>query len=178
MRTSLAFALALVGACGGAEPPPTPTDQPADAPAHGGEELGEQGHGGAVDDHHAHGGGHMQGMEAHRSRLRSTLGTAYDEPVAGLDLADPAAGRTLYEARCLACHGAEGKGDGPAGAALNPPPADFTDPHHASFYSDAGRVETIRGGVPETAMPAFRDVLTEREILDIYAYVKALRASP
>lgn len=34
---------------------------------------------------------------------------------------------------CGTCHGAEGKGDGPAGAALNPKPANFTD---AAFWTD------------------------------------------
>ena len=29
---------------------------------------------------------------------------------------------------CATCHGAGGEGDGPAGAALDPPPASFTDP--------------------------------------------------
>jgi mono/diheme cytochrome c family protein len=34
----------------------------------------------------------------------------------------------LYDANCAACHGAEGRGDGPAAAGLHPAPTDFTDP--------------------------------------------------
>ena len=40
--------------------------------------------------------------------------------------ADAAAGKTIFEANCASCHGTSGKGDGPVGAALNPPPRDFT----------------------------------------------------
>jgi len=35
-------------------------------------------------------------------------------------------GRALYDATCASCHGVDGRGDGPAAAALWPPPADLT----------------------------------------------------
>lgn len=39
---------------------------------------------------------------------------------------DAAAGKTIYDMNCTACHGPEGKGDGPVGAVLQPPPRDFS----------------------------------------------------
>lgn len=39
---------------------------------------------------------------------------------------DAAAGKAVYDINCIACHGPTGKGDGPVGAALNPPPRDFS----------------------------------------------------
>lgn len=35
-------------------------------------------------------------------------------------------GKDLFTTHCVACHGASGKGDGPAGSALKIPPADLT----------------------------------------------------
>jgi len=35
-------------------------------------------------------------------------------------------GKKLAQVNCVACHGNSGKGDGPAAAALNPRPADWT----------------------------------------------------
>lgn len=35
-------------------------------------------------------------------------------------------GKKLAQVDCVSCHGANGKGDGPAAAALNPKPADWT----------------------------------------------------
>jgi mono/diheme cytochrome c family protein len=37
-------------------------------------------------------------------------------------------GKNIYENRCQMCHGANGKGDGPAAAAFHPRPENFTDP--------------------------------------------------
>ena len=36
-----------------------------------------------------------------------------------------AAGKASFDANCSSCHGESGKGDGPVGAALQPPPRDF-----------------------------------------------------
>lgn len=118
---------------------------------------------------------HMAQMTATRDRLRTELGAAYDEPVEGLATADLAHGRTLFESTCAACHGAGGKGDGPAGAGLKPPPADFTDPEHASFYSDQARMRILEQGVPGTGMASFAATLSTQDRLDVYAYVKSLR---
>ncbi|HYL87038.1 MAG TPA: c-type cytochrome [Candidatus Angelobacter sp.] len=38
----------------------------------------------------------------------------------------PASGKEMYTEYCAACHGTDGKGGGPAAAALKAPPADLT----------------------------------------------------
>ena len=142
---------------------PAPTE-PAPAPA------------APVDPHAAHrGADHMAQMATMRDALRAALGEAYDAPVPGLDTADPAAGKALYETHCASCHGLAGKGDGAAASGLNPPPSDLTDAFHARFYSDAGRVRIIETGSPGTGMVGFTGVLTGPQILEIYGYVRSLR---
>ena len=147
-------------ACGSPPPAPSPALPTGTPPA----------------DHHDHASGtHMAAMAATRDRLRAELGPAYDQPVAGLDDADPAKGSVLYEAHCGSCHGAGGKGDGPAATGLMPSPADFTDAFHARYYSDAGRVRIIEKGSPDTAMTGFDATLDHQQILDLYAHVRAYR---
>src|SRR5947208_15073663 len=45
---------------------------------------------------------------------------------AGLTDAAGSEGQRLFVRHCSACHGVEGRGDGPAAPALQPPPADLT----------------------------------------------------
>ncbi|HXH28375.1 MAG TPA: cytochrome c [Candidatus Polarisedimenticolia bacterium] len=47
-------------------------------------------------------------------------------PAAALAAGDAAAGKTVFTTNCASCHGDSGKGNGPVGAALQPPPRDFT----------------------------------------------------
>jgi mono/diheme cytochrome c family protein len=127
--------------------------------------------------HHAGGSDHMAKMAATRDGLRQQLGPAYDAPVPGLDTADATKGKATYDAKCASCHGAAGKGDGPAAAGLTPPPSDLTDAFHARYYSDAGRVHIIKNGSPDTAMAAFSGGLAPAQILDVYAYIRGMRGA-
>ena len=51
-----------------------------------------------------------------------------------------------YAMICASCHGAAGAGDGAAGALLDPPPANFTDPTFWSTRDDARIKTAIRDG--------------------------------
>jgi high-affinity iron transporter len=66
------------------------------------------------------------------------------------------AGAALYAAQCAACHGAEGRGDGPAGASLDPRPASFHDRARLAQRSVFGLYSTITLGVENTGMTAYR----------------------
>ena len=44
--------------------------------------------------------------------------------------------QALYGARCIACHGAKGRGDGPAASALNPRPRDYTNKAWLKLFAD------------------------------------------
>ena len=55
-------------------------------------------------------------------------------------------GATLFATYCVACHGATGKGDGAASAALEPKPADFTNPEFWKGRDDAHITKVIKEG--------------------------------
>jgi mono/diheme cytochrome c family protein len=73
-------------------------------------------------------------------------------------------GAQVYEANCATCHGSSGKGDGPAGAGLQPVPANFTDSEWKYGGDLAAVKKTIENGVPGTAMIAWKGTLSDAEI--------------
>ncbi|GJL57056.1 MAG: hypothetical protein NPIRA02_41880 [Nitrospirales bacterium] len=85
--------------------------------------------------------------------------------------ADPGEGKVVYEMKCLTCHGPKGKGDGPTGKFLMPPPGNLTT---AGAKSAEELRNTIRNGRAGTGMPPFRGILSEKEIEDVLAYVRTL----
>jgi cytochrome c553 len=58
----------------------------------------------------------------------------------------PASAETIFSTRCATCHGPDGKGNGPAAAALNPKPRDYTDPVWQKSVTDEQIKKTIVGG--------------------------------
>lgn len=95
-------------------------------------------------------------------RMRARLVDAFGVITAPRGAPDLARARALYAAECAACHGAEGRGDGPAARGLEPPPTDFTDRTRARVRSVFGLYNTITLGVAETAMRGYAE-LTEGE---------------
>jgi cytochrome c5 len=87
-----------------------------------------------------------------------------------VDQDDSVLGRETYERQCVVCHGAEGKGNGPAARALKPRPADLTESEAVRTMSDAELLEFLTKG--KGAMPAFGSTLSRTEMV---ALVKVLR---
>ena len=98
---------------------------------------------------------------------------------------DAAAGKTAFEANCASCHGTTGKGDGPVGAALNPPPRDFSI---GEFKFDADGSGTpgedadlklvIQKGAMAyggSALMAPWPTLTDAQVMDIVAHIRTLK---
>jgi mono/diheme cytochrome c family protein len=80
---------------------------------------------------------------------------------------DLAAGKSLFEAKCQICHGANGRGDGPAANALNPKPRNFNDPAFWQKDTDALIKRTVKTG--KGMMPPFN--LDDDEIKAITDYM-------
>jgi cytochrome c6 len=87
---------------------------------------------------------------------------------------DLAMGKAIYEKLCVACHGPQGKGDGPAGKVLKPPAADFTSPA-SKTKSEADLRQVVENGKPGTAMGPWKSQLSQAELNDLMGYVMTLR---
>lgn len=78
-------------------------------------------------------------------------------------------GKSLYNMQCFVCHGMSGKGDGPAGAAMTPPPKNFTSDEWRYGGGLLRVVKTITNGSPGTSMAGFSNLsLEERFALAHY----------
>ena len=81
-------------------------------------------------------------------------------------------GKAVYHGKgtCFTCHGADGDGNGPAAAKLNPLPRNF---QHHGFWRHRTEGElfwVIKYGSPGTAMIGFGQVLSDEEIWALIHY--------
>lgn len=83
-------------------------------------------------------------------------------------------GKQLFEATCAVCHGLTGNGKGIASKGLDPQPANFLDDNLMNWVSPYQAYNTIKLGVPGTAMMSYSN-MSEEDIWDLAFYVKSLR---
>ena len=74
-------------------------------------------------------------------------------------------GEEAFATHCVQCHGPAGDGSALPGA------ADLTDQQFMAGNTPAGFFDSISGGVPDSAMPAWGEQLTEDEIWSLVDYV-------
>ncbi len=96
--------------------------------------------------------------------------------VAPMSWPDLAAGHTLFETNCVTCHGKNGAGDGKLAATLDPKPTDLSSGDRIASISPFQVYNTISMGVEGTAMPAFGQKITDKQLWQIAFYVKSLKA--
>ena len=82
-----------------------------------------------------------------------------------------AAGQHLYQANCQQCHGATGRGDGPAASELPFRPADLHQ--HVPLHSDGQLFYFISEGLFGTPMQPFKDELSEDERWALINYLRS-----
>lgn len=78
--------------------------------------------------------------------------------------ADTFKGKQLYSSNCAICHGASGR-------SVMPGTPNF-DRGEAVLKPDFTLLASIRAG--KNAMPAYQGILSDRDIMDIIAYVRTL----
>jgi mono/diheme cytochrome c family protein len=87
------------------------------------------------------------------------------------------AGKPIYDVQCASCHGAGGKGDGPAGQALTPPAANLIE-SVANFADDYLHYRIAEGGTMDpynSSMPPFKNVLSDDEIWQVVSYINTFK---
>lgn len=82
-------------------------------------------------------------------------------------------GQAIYLELCAVCHGPQGRGDGPEAPFLSPRPASLISAG-SSVKSDAEFLAVIANGKPRTAMPAWKDRLSEEQRREVLAYIRSL----
>ena len=105
----------------------------------------------------------------------------------------PASGKDMYVSYCAACHGAEGKGNGPAAEALKTPPSDLTllSKNNGGKFPALKVAGSIRGDAEVAAhgskeMPVWGHLLravsggheaeVDQRIKNLVSYIKSLQS--
>ncbi|WP_260293989.1 c-type cytochrome [Sedimenticola hydrogenitrophicus] len=125
--------------------------------------------------------GHSSGMESHGHDFWVTPPPEYrDKRNANWnDRNAVLQGMGIFAQQCAQCHGVSGTGDGPVAVNLSHKPADLSKHFHARdgvsdaylFWrvSEGGTVEPFKSA--NSAMPAFKGSLTEKQRWDVLTYI-------
>jgi putative copper resistance protein D len=84
-------------------------------------------------------------------------------------------GAAVYAENCALCHGATGRGDGPAAARLPIRPADLTEPHLFA-HSPGDLFWWVSHGMDEGVMPGFAGALNPNRRWDVINFIRARAA--
>lgn len=79
------------------------------------------------------------------------------------------AGEKIYKAKCASCHGADGKGDTPAGKATKA--RDFCSEEVKKETDEEWTAILLKG---KNKMPAYDKKLSESEVKEVVAYIRSL----
>jgi mono/diheme cytochrome c family protein len=82
------------------------------------------------------------------------------------------AGKTVYTAQCVMCHGPKGLGDGPQAKDLTPKPRNLSDPNIQSQTDGSIFWKLTEGKKP---MPSFEKLVSENDRWNVINYVRTFK---
>jgi mono/diheme cytochrome c family protein len=82
-------------------------------------------------------------------------------------------GAEIFKTNCESCHGPQGHGDGPAGAALDPAPKNLAELQ--TVATDDYLFWRINTGKEGTSMVPWKGILTDDQIWQVIAFVRTLK---
>jgi mono/diheme cytochrome c family protein len=84
-------------------------------------------------------------------------------------------GETIFQARCIGCHGKKADGHGPNSPDISPRPRNLRNFAFMNSASDHRLFESINYGVEGTAMPSWLDYgLQQNDVGDIVNYIRSM----
>lgn len=89
---------------------------------------------------------------------------------------DVQSGEAIYKAMCAQCHGQLNGRPSTLGASFYPPAPQL--PGHSTLYNETEVFWIVKHGIRNTAMPAFRHLLSDEDIRNVTAFVKQLQFQP
>jgi mono/diheme cytochrome c family protein len=110
-------------------------------------------------------------MKESDTRQEQTDTALFDLPISAELSGDATNGEIYYMQNCTACHGAEGKGDGPRAYFIFPRPRNFQHPASKARFNRPELFSAIQKGVAGREMPAWEKVMSDQQIADITEYV-------
>jgi mono/diheme cytochrome c family protein len=78
----------------------------------------------------------------------------------------------LYHNYCSVCHGDNGDGQSRARGSFAKPPRDFTTPQAGQELTRDRMIAAVKGGVPGTAMAAWKTQMSDAQIASVVDYVR------
>jgi mono/diheme cytochrome c family protein len=106
-------------------------------------------------------------MAVRASVARHTDGEFQAEPLTDEEMQS---GAEIYKGMCAECHGQLNGKPSALGASFYPPAPQL--PGHSTLYSDSEVFWIVKHGIRNTAMPAWRRLLSDDEIRKVAAFVK------
>lgn len=84
-------------------------------------------------------------------------------------------GKNLYQTQCMVCHGILGEGNGSISQSLTPSPANLALTRQLPIATDSFLFWTLSEGgqIYNTAMPAFGERLSDKEIWQLSLYINS-----